>query len=438
MSERRDGLRLRAALAWNDTIIEDEVLPQGTPLIVGQDVQRARFAVAGPGVPGAWELLRPVPGGWVLRAGPGMAGRIRVAGRWLDLEQIGGDGAVTSEVPLTRGDHGVVAVGDAGIWFELDGRLLPIRSRLDLRRAEWELLAALALALFLHGAVLVAARLSTADTGPLSSGRISPRMVRLWIDRPAGPPPPDPDDGPRFADAGERAAGREGRAGERDAPNERPERPKDGSPKGDVRSKGALRILTTSFLGSGVLGDIFGSSDALASDLEASMQGAGDHYVAGQGTGALGIRGLGPGGGGHSIGRAVSFGPLTRGRRAPRGHLKGRGPRKVEATVRHGETTQVGGCRPSDIQRVVRARAPGIKFCYEKQLQRQPDLSGKVVAVWTIAPDGSVPRAYVSSSSLDDARVESCIRRRIRSWRFPKPAAGQCQVQYPFVFTGGI
>jgi hypothetical protein len=65
---------------------------------------------------------------------------------------------------------------------------------------------------------------------------------------------------------------------------------------------------------------------------------------------------------------------------------------------------------------------PGLKDCYERQLQRDAGLSGSVLAKWTIRADGSVGDVELSQSKWSDEsagrRVESCLKQKISSWRF--------------------
>lgn len=65
---------------------------------------------------------------------------------------------------------------------------------------------------------------------------------------------------------------------------------------------------------------------------------------------------------------------------------------------------------------------PGLKDCYERQLQRDAGLSGSVLAKWTIRADGSVADVELSQSKWSDEsagrRVESCLKQKISSWRF--------------------
>jgi TonB family protein len=69
------------------------------------------------------------------------------------------------------------------------------------------------------------------------------------------------------------------------------------------------------------------------------------------------------------------------------------------------------------IQKVMLSHVPAIRYCYERELRRNPELRGKVTVRITIGPDGSVKDAEINASTLNDERVERCILARVRGWK---------------------
>jgi hypothetical protein len=82
----------------------------------------------------------------------------------------------------------------------------------------------------------------------------------------------------------------------------------------------------------------------------------------------------------------------------------------------------------------VAAHAAAIQFCFEKELQRHPSLSGKVVLGWRIELDGHVSNAHLASSTLGNPGTEGCMVRQLKSWVFPRPKDAVAQVTFPFLF----
>lgn len=148
------------------------------------------------------------------------------------------------------------------------------------------------------------------------------------------------------------------------------------------------------------------------------------------GAGGLGLKGVGEGGGGKTIG---IDGPSTKG--LGRGYVGDGigegvgGPGRLGLKGEHAisivsENVQVLSGLPKDVINAVVQRHRGeIRACYDAALQRNPNLRGKIVAAFTIQPNGIVSYAGTKESSLGDSALENCVVSRIRTWVFPKPEA---------------
>ncbi|MCC7000117.1 MAG: AgmX/PglI C-terminal domain-containing protein [Deltaproteobacteria bacterium] len=89
------------------------------------------------------------------------------------------------------------------------------------------------------------------------------------------------------------------------------------------------------------------------------------------------------------------------------------------------------------LRRIVRRHLTELKFCYEKELTRNPGLRGRVTLQFTIAPTGAVAASLVQSTTLGNPLIEQCFAAAVRRWEFPKPAGGVVIVTYPFVLENG-
>lgn len=78
---------------------------------------------------------------------------------------------------------------------------------------------------------------------------------------------------------------------------------------------------------------------------------------------------------------------------------------------------------------VIRSHNRGIRRCFERALQRDPDLKGVPSLQWTIVEDGSVTDVKVSD--IDDPGLEECLVLEIGRWRFPPSERGQVTIRYP-------
>ncbi len=92
-----------------------------------------------------------------------------------------------------------------------------------------------------------------------------------------------------------------------------------------------------------------------------------------------------------------------------------------------------GGLEMSQIEAVIQQNIGQIYYCYEKGLQAQPGLNGRVFSEFVINGSGRVQVAQVGRSSLNSASVEKCMMSKIKGWKFPKPHGNvDVNVSYPF------
>lgn len=93
-----------------------------------------------------------------------------------------------------------------------------------------------------------------------------------------------------------------------------------------------------------------------------------------------------------------------------------------------------GGLDKDQIAAVINRHMGEVIYCYEKGLQGNPRLSGRVGMNFNINAAGVVSSASVGRTSLNSAMVEGCIVSHLRQWKFPKPVGGvNVKVSYPFV-----
>lgn len=193
----------------------------------------------------------------------------------------------------------------------------------------------------------------------------------------------------------------------------------------------------------------FGMDTAKGFDPENALGAlVGDEIGVNFGMGGLGPKGTGRGGGGSGEGTigSGSFGRLAWSRlrgncTGPecgfgmgRGRLSGRSKAKVK--LKSTGTTVLGSLSKETIRRIVRRHLNEIKFCYERELQKHPDLSGRVSIKFLIDGHGVVKSAVVANSTIANANVDQCIVGTVRRMTFPSPENnGVVIVTYPFALS---
>jgi TonB family protein len=283
----------------------------------------------------------------------------------------------------------------------------------------------------------------------LSSGIIVPendvnqmeeRFAQMLLEEPPEPEEELPD---ANEDAGEgaKAKDEEGKVGKEDAVMK--------EAKGDKieidKKQRDKEIVDAAF------GEMFGAaSDEGAMEgmgaaaLDASLEGGVGGLLGAKGVqmgaGGLGSRGSGLGGGGTANGLG-GMGNKGSGRGSSGygsgagsyGQKSSRGLSKIG-----GQPIIMGALDKSLIDAVIKRNMNQIRYCYQRELTKNPSLGGKIVVKFTIAKDGSVSKASIKSSSMGNAKVESCIAGRFMQFKFPEPKGGGIViVSYPFIFAPG-
>ena len=143
----------------------------------------------------------------------------------------------------------------------------------------------------------------------------------------------------------------------------------------------------------------------------------------GSGSGSGGLGGLGTKGGGAG---ASGYGSG--------GGYFGRQTGTPQAGV-GGDPVVLGALDKALIEAVIKRHLAQIRYCYQRELTKQPDLAGKVTIKFVINSDGAVQEAEVRSTTLGNATVEECLVTRFLRMQFPEPEGGGIViVSYPFLF----
>lgn len=117
----------------------------------------------------------------------------------------------------------------------------------------------------------------------------------------------------------------------------------------------------------------------------------------------------------------------------------GPGGGRIQATsvdIPEGDPVVEGSLTREEIEAVIRANLAQIKACYERNLQGNRGLQGRVLSKFSIGTDGRVDSSGIESSTLNHRPTESCIAEAIKRWKFPIPRGnGVVHVRYPFILN---
>lgn len=142
------------------------------------------------------------------------------------------------------------------------------------------------------------------------------------------------------------------------------------------------------------------------------------------------------------LGAGGSGGPASIGDLASKaevGQVGGGTGEKIKMASITGKITNVlpevdGKMDQAKINAIIKSKQKALQDCYERELRKNPNLSGKIVVRFTIGEDGKVSDVRIESDTMGNPDVADCILSRIRRWIFPKPDEGTVTVSVPFVF----
>ncbi len=419
------------------------------------------------GLPPGFSLIRWGARGYVLTLGSRMAGTVKLGNDEMSVEDYVAKGGERAEgtagafraTAISPGDWGVLELDDTGdhtLFFQFVKQDAPLPVT---RRRDDDLMPpAFAFSAVLHGILLAIAYAQYGGGGnpfvfpgndSLSNDYLIERPVQVAqmnIEEPKAGVEDGEKDAPPASTVGE--SGKSG--GKGDKPRQRDPNPDKGEPDAivakvqnegllkhrDTFSKVAARGGFDKRLGN-AMARIQGprNNGGLGGSGRGTGTGVGDD-LGGTGT-TRGGTGKGPGGGGTAHGDVVTQGVIkTGGKRPPRGKPGGKGVKEVAVSVKTGTASgDLGGLTKAEINKVVQSRKNGIRACYERQLQRSPKLSGKIIVNWKINASGKVTSAKIKSTTMRNGAVEDCIVRQVMRMQFPAKGGGT--VNFPFIFHSG-
>jgi len=94
-----------------------------------------------------------------------------------------------------------------------------------------------------------------------------------------------------------------------------------------------------------------------------------------------------------------------------------------------------GSLSPGAIRDVVGENLAFFRFCFEWELNRHPNLAGRLTMSFVIAEDGTVREATVLEDGLASETVTRCFEGVTSRMTFPRPEDGEVTVHYPFVLS---
>lgn len=205
----------------------------------------------------------------------------------------------------------------------------------------------------------------------------------------------------------------------------------------EVASQGILAVAT----GAGGAGSGNVAYTDVLQDVTSGAGGVGNIGEVVEGTAGIRTAGSGSdrtraakGSGARSEGGATGIDDLISGETVGgTGNFGRRG--KIELKTENVKFASGSGSRdPEAITAAINKQSGLVEYCYQRRAKVNPNLRGRIDMEIVIEPSGKVSQARITNSSIKDKRLESCIVKNVKKWRFGKVDAGLVKIRVPFIF----
>lgn len=416
---------LKIGLVQDGKLIEDSILGDKAGVTIGLDPSNT-LSIAEPNIPRRHMLLEHTSHGYKLSVLESMAGRLQIDVKTMDLAEALKSGMAKKtakgyEILLAKESKGKITIGQSTILFQL----VPPPPAPPIMQLPKELKSGMfrGFDMFFTVVLLISALLHTVLILYLNSIPYSDvdemqvdteRFIQVvQAEDIVMPEEEEFEDEELSKKAGGGGGG--------------------GGTKG-VKDRGILALITRAGAKNGTVADLL-SDSGLGGSLEDALNSIGGVRVGRAGDAGIGSGTRGSGAGGTGSGSGVGIGDIGS---LGSGGSKGTGQRK-ERKVSAKMSTKAGGVSgkidKAAVRSTIRRYLGGVRHCYEMQLRVDPTIKGSVRIQFTISASGQVSGCSVTSDSMGNTLISSCVCRRVQRWRFPPPDEGTVTVSYTFVFT---
>ncbi len=406
---------------------------------------RADFVVPRESLPedSEWTLFeQTAEGQYTAKVAKGWDGFADVDGQRMTFAQLVSAGKATQadgaiQIPLTEGMK-LMVQGAGNVFFAQMVTPVPRAFVRTNEEVDWIFNGMLAFGGFIF-AVVIALMWLAPPIHSNETNEIPDRFVELLLEKPELEKKDKKPDANPDAGEGAKAKKEEGKVGKKESKIEKTKGNKVEVKKLEIDRQIAENAGVLGAMDNSDLNQVLGAS-GLSSDLTSGIGGLIGATGTQMGSGGLGSRGGGLGGGGTAEGLGglgtKGMGSGSSGYGSGGGSFGAKGEGGI-GTV-GGDPIILGALDRSLIDEVIKRHMNQIRYCYQRELTKNPSLGGKIVIKFTIAKDGTVSAASTKTTTMNNASVESCIVGRFMRMQFPEPKGGGIViVSYPFIFSPG-
>lgn len=455
LADSQEALEVR--VLWGDTILDHNHFYEPKRITVGES-RKNTFSISSEALPPdmvSFPLIETEGDRLLINFTDKMGGELHLKDQVIPLAQIKQSAKVQQtsmgyQFALPAQSKVRLFLGD--LTFEIS--FVPAPKRLPpavLNQVDHHLARSMGTSFLIHGILILL--MLFADENPQSLGDDFFNQKNRFAQMIIRPEEPEKEKQRKKDSGGAKAKGEKGKLGKKKAPDKQRkagQKKKNPDATAPIDLKKVEKAIDLDLEKKGMLGIFKQGGNRLGSIMDAKGFGGDDNNAVGgwigskvgtsMGSGGLGSGGLGSGGGGFS-GDSVGLGRVgTYGRGGGRGgrgwgRSRLRDNRRRQITVSTGPPAIFGGLDKEIIRRIINQHRSRFKYCYERELIKNPNLEGKIHVWFRIEATGRVYQSRISQTTMNNDRVEECLSQRVKLLRFPSPkGGGVVDVNYPFIF----
>lgn len=420
--------------------MEERIIKDRVDVTVGPS-ERSMFVLSPDHVRTSHSLFQVAGDGYVLNFLDGMTGRVALPTGVSDLEQLKGQAKRGSggayQIRLTEDSRGKVLVGDTTFLFQFVAPppvqprpQLPVAVTRGATGIDWRTTIIAAFAFFAH--FMAIGSLYSDWLDPVIDEQMSLAALIDTIEQ-LPPPPPVEEKPPETTEADEAAEDVKEtpqKAAKADAAPDQP---------GQKMSSAQAAALGNELeqLSMMTLGALGANGPATAGVLQGGEVPTGALDSAAQSGAGVGIGGdlkLGGRGGPVQPGQSGGLGAIgsttTSGGSSTGGTKEVKGPvgnANVSSKMLAGNVSGAAG--------VVAQMKAGFRRCYQRGLEQNPDISGRIDLMITVGAGGNVSNVSGSPNGNIPSSVVECVKSRARAAQFSPPDGGSAAISVPVSFV---
>ena len=90
-----------------------------------------------------------------------------------------------------------------------------------------------------------------------------------------------------------------------------------------------------------------------------------------------------------------------------------------------------------NVRFVVQAHLPQVQACYGRAFKESAPPGGRIDIGFIVGANGRASHVRTEANATQSKALAGCLEQRIAEWQFPRPATGEFELIYPFVFSPG-